>query len=465
MQKEYYILTGNGFKEVEGKPVKIEGFEWLDLFAHKNGSAGWMISEGKTGLGVISWPASTLKEAKKEAERVLKEAGKETTGEKIKNSVFFNGISPRYQKDDPQKEKRQESGNGTIFKKVFDCLIAKLREQARGERSLSYSEGAVGITSLLSCPLKAELRKKYPDLRTEALEIDDGFLFEREVKDSLKTLYPKRVKDEFTVTYHAKDVKIEGHVDVVIEGKGKVLALELKHTRFLYHNLQNEPEEIVSGDDAYRVAVPEHYITQAAIQKALLQKQFQNKEVVHYLFIKSMISLNGRGFKKTYVIRETKEGFPVEKLETLIDQFLNDKSPRYSWECEYCIYREAGVCETRPWNGETEKLENGLDELPEHVREAYQELQQLRVREKDLVGYLKKELSGKCFSVNGNGKLVGWITRTSYQWDKNMLLKELGSRFPDFVQIDWRKCQLLEDTLGERMEEFRKAEKKAEFRI
>ena len=277
---------------------------------------------------------------------------------KIKEAVKKDGISPRY------SQKKEEDGNG-IFEKVFASLIQKLREQARGERSLSYSEGAVGITSLLACPLKAELRKKYPDLRMEALEIDDGFLFEREVKDSLKALYPKRAKDEFTVAYETRGQKIEGHVDVVIEGKEKVLGLELKHTRFLYHNLQNEPEEIISGDDAYRVAVPEHYITQAAIQKALLQKQFQNKEVVHYLFIKSMIPVNGRGFKKAYVIRETKERFPLEELDALIDQFLNDKSPRYSWECEYCIYHEAGVCETRPWNGKTEKLENGLEELPE----------------------------------------------------------------------------------------------------
>jgi hypothetical protein len=60
---------------------------------------------------------------------------------------------------------------------------------------------------------------------------------------------------------------------------------------------------------------------------------------------------------------------------------------------------------------------------------------------------------------------VGWITKTSYQWDRAKLFKELGNRFPDFVQIDWRKCQLLEDTLGERVDEFRKVEKKTEFRI
>ena len=160
-QGKYYISTDEGFKEVKGKAIKIEGFEDLDLFAHRTANGkNWMISEGKTGLGLIQWPTSTLKEAKQEAEKVLKEAGKETIEEKIKDAIKKHGISPRYQKDDPQKEKRQESGNGTVFKKVFDCLIAKLREQARGERSLSYSEGAVGITSLLACPLKAELRKK-----------------------------------------------------------------------------------------------------------------------------------------------------------------------------------------------------------------------------------------------------------------------------------------------------------------
>jgi len=49
------------------------------------------------------------------------------------------------------------------MREKFVEVVERLRERASEGRELEYSEGAVGITSLLYCPKKWEFRQKFPE--------------------------------------------------------------------------------------------------------------------------------------------------------------------------------------------------------------------------------------------------------------------------------------------------------------
>ena len=59
--KTYYIVVKKEFVPVQGKPVKLKGFEDFQFFAHKSGKY-WQICEATTGLLVSSTSAKTLAE-------------------------------------------------------------------------------------------------------------------------------------------------------------------------------------------------------------------------------------------------------------------------------------------------------------------------------------------------------------------------------------------------------------------
>ena len=123
------------------------------------------------------------------------------------------------------------------MEKMFESLVHDMSEALVENRNLEYSDNAVGITSLLYCPMKATLRKEHPEIKSYGLEIDDGFLFENQVKYSLRRRWPKHTIDEYVATYKSKRLNVEGHVDVVVQGKKTLLGIECKHTKILEHNI------------------------------------------------------------------------------------------------------------------------------------------------------------------------------------------------------------------------------------
>ena len=341
---------------------------------------------------------------------------------------------------------------------VFKQIIGEISRKAKEGRNLEYPEGSIGITSLIYCPLKAQFREEHPEIDADSLEIDDGFYFEKEVKEALLSLWgDKRVKLEDDLPYQSsKGLNINGHLDIALIGKKKVVGLELKNMKLAYHNLPYDsvPEDakfIADPELVKRISIPENYILQAKIQKYLLEKKYSPKPVEHYLFIKTMVKLNGSGLKKVFIIRKTEESITREELEALIQNFMEDKNPRYPWECGFCPYKKAGICEGKEI---TETAKVPTEELPEAVQEALSEYLLLNSRIRDLEDYLKKELKGRSVEVtNGSGrpKTIGYLERTKYDWDLRKVFQLLGENVLDFVTVNWRKREDLEMLLAERV--------------
>jgi hypothetical protein len=94
----YYIHLENGeWQKVKGHRIKIEGFEDLDLFCHKEDKY-YHISEGKTGMEIIP-EFGFLKIAKECAQHALIKAKKKGVLDKaISRSIKQYGLSPRWRK-------------------------------------------------------------------------------------------------------------------------------------------------------------------------------------------------------------------------------------------------------------------------------------------------------------------------------------------------------------------------------
>ncbi len=341
------------------------------------------------------------------------------------------------------------------MEKMFESLVHDMSEALVENRNLEYSDNAVGITSLLYCPRKVTFRKEHPEIKSFGLEIDDGFLFENQVKDALYRKWPKNTIDEYVATYSSKKgPNVEGHVDIAVDGKQTLLGIECKHTKILEHNF---PYGSISGDDVLisdpdlvrRIYISPSYIEQSAIQKHLMTRQ-QRKPVKHYLFIKTMMNIPGLGYKKMYILRETKEDYTDEKLDRKIDQFCNDPHPRFSWECPFCAYKKHGLCEgvnldsgIKKWN---------VPELEEEAVNALERYEELYAQMVQVDGYLKKALQGKNIEIpgkSGRKRKIGWVEYTDYNWDIKKAFDLIGSDLLQYLQVNWWKGNELESVLSE----------------
>lgn len=112
---------------------------------------------------------------------------------------------------------------------ITDKAERKIMEKSNNEIPIKTSEIKIGITSLLYCPLKVEYKKKYPELRSESLAIDDGFMFENMFIPYLEqAVIGKTIRREPTIYATIKDTTISGHPDLVIEDNEKITILEFK---------------------------------------------------------------------------------------------------------------------------------------------------------------------------------------------------------------------------------------------
>lgn len=233
----------------------------------------------------------------------------------------------------------------------WERVIEKIREKTKEGRKLEYSPDAIGITALLYCPLKWELRKKYPEIEAQAVEVDDGFLWEKQVKEVLKELFSNNFEEEKVLRYQTQGIKLEGHLDAFVEFPEKVVGIELKSPRMVFLKEFPETNDTVLYDDGKVVVMNEIYLLQAKIQKFLLEKLYPHKKVQQFIFAKTLCKKANRS-KKFYIIYEVKGAISEEEFKELIRRFKEDKSPRFEKECEYyCEYFRRGICSGRHNHG------------------------------------------------------------------------------------------------------------------
>ncbi len=327
----------------------------------------------------------------------------------------------------------------------FEKVVSLIREKTKDGRELVYHEGEVGITSLLACPLKVDFRKEYPEITSEAVEIDDGFVWEGQVKSALREIYGDAFKEELELPYECLGVKIRGHLDCVLFFEDRVVGIELKSPRELF--VRDLPEGTFLYDEEGIVKNNPHYYTQAKIQKYLLSKLYPDKEVEQYLFYKAP-ARKGVKVKKLYVAVPVKEDLTDEEFEEMVRKFKEEKRPRWKGECEhYCPYYKAGVCE-----GKDTDYEDGY--ISEEAKNLLKEYRALQSELKNLEFTLKKLIRG---SFKAGERRLGWVEREVVEIDVEKLLQKLGDKAKDYLQVKWqKKAELLKEFGNELVKERKK---------
>lgn len=338
------------------------------------------------------------------------------------------------------------------FAEEFESIARELSQLAREGRELSYRDGAIGITELISCPKKAELRRQYPDLEIQSVEIDDGFFFEKAVKTVLARKFGDRFEEEKVLPYERGDFLIDGHLDCCIHYDDEtVVGLELKHTVLMFDNESLERPEplIVLQPGSRNIRVNYKYALQARIQKTLLQKMYPDKNVEMYLFIKTSLRTRRRMGKTLIAVPVTK-GITEEELDELIRLFREDRRPRAGWECKYCIYKSHGLCEGCDDFREIVTVDNGEEilNLLERRRELLAELKMIEDQLKSLISE----------PIEINGQKIGWLPKVTYKYNLPLLvdlIRQRGLRAVDYLQVIPAKVKKLEEILGEDIERAR----------
>ncbi|WP_457569175.1 hypothetical protein [Desulfurobacterium sp.] len=347
------------------------------------------------------------------------------------------------------------------FIKEFKNIAEGLSQLARDGRSLEYRDGAIGITELISCPIKAELRRQYPDLETEmSIEINDGFFFEKAVKTVLKSKYKERFKEEKVLPFEKDGFLIDGHLDCFIDYDDEtVVGIELKNTVLTFDNqTPGKPEPLIIVNNKERkINVNHKYILQARIQRYLLNRMFPDRKVETYLFIKTNIRTKFKMGKSLLVVPIT-SAITDEEMSNLIEAFRKEKKPRSSWECHYCIYKKHGLCE-----GQEEAVQIIAPSNEEEIKILIEKRNDL-LRELQMVEEQLKKIVNGTFIYNGGE--YGWKEVSYYEWDNvklSKILKEEGLKASDYFMVKGTKIKELEATLGNKLNLARTKKTKLRF--
>ena len=338
------------------------------------------------------------------------------------------------------------------------------------ERDLQYRKGAYGITELLSCPIKAELRRELKEsgieLEIESQEIEDGFLYENLVKLALAKRFGDRFTPEkelpFDLDVDGEVFRIDGHLDCFIELEDRVIGIEVKHTNLNFDNeLTGRPPQVIVLDpnDRSRINVNYRYFQQVKIQRYLLQKLYPDKKIETYLLIKTQLRTKYK-LGKTTIILPVTEKITEEGLKNLCRLFKLEKKPRAGWECKLCVYKEKGYCSGHKEVAEVEELVEDrtklIDSLLTRRKEILAELKMIEDQLKNLI-------SGE---IEWNGQKIGWLPKVSYTYNLPLLaelIKKRGLKAADYFQVKSAKVKELEKILGADIEKARKREEKKRF--
>ena len=330
----------------------------------------------------------------------------------------------------------------------FNELADEMKKMIIGDRHLNYNKGEVGITSLLDCPKRVKLRQIHGYPQADDLAIEEGFLFERVVEKALEKKFGDKVVKELELPMEFNGVKIRGHLDFAVVLDNKVIGLELKHTILeRMPSLKRKPPKVlfVTPDDK-RVQLNPKYIKQARIERFILEKLYPDKEIEHYLFVKTTVQ-GAYGFYKTYIVCPIKESISEEELTELTEHFKTKDYPKDPSLCDYCHFKHINLCKGYPKKLISKK---GVNLTPEpELAELLQKREQLVQELEAIDNALKKMLKGRY--VMFNGKLYGKVPYKGYSYNKYAIAKEMQKRGYnplDFLQISPAKIKLLEEILG-----------------
>ena len=348
-----------------------------------------------------------------------------------------------------------------IKTEIWKEVVRKIRGEVKEGRDLFYKEGEIGITSLLSCPLKVELRKKHPEVEAVAVEIDDGYLWEQQAKSALRSVVEEaggRFEEEKDLVDEVEGLKIRGHLDCFAEFRNEVWGVELKSPKAIVLKKFPEDEKLISGvflidEEAEYVINNTLYYKQAQIQKHILKKLYPEKEVRQFLFYKAPVR-RGRFEKKLYILVSVKEDISEEEYKELARRFKEDRSPRYPNECvSYCEFYRQGLCEGKEFECE----DMGASFLDKETKELLREYRELQSQMKTIENLLKKKLKG---SVRFGGREIGWVSRKMIKLNEEKVAFLLPpERIPEFFQVKWSRKEDLIRELGEEVVEEVKEER------
>ena len=360
------------------------------------------------------------------------------------------------------------------FIKYFDKILNELDNLSKSlsstifeeyqkleERDLKYEDGAIGITELLQCPIKAKLRREIEDqIEIKSNEITDGFIFEHLIKLILTKLFSRaRVKPEkelpLELYYNDEDpenskCKINGHLDIFLDltdtDDNIIVGLELKSTVLQHDNKifdKPPPLLILDPNDYHRIDINHKYILQVQIQRYILEKLYPDKNIETYLFIKTQLRTKYK-IGKTFIVLPITESIDESLLKKLCEEFYNNPYPRFAYECKKCIYKEHGFCDgfDNVENSSLYFLDNRqqIEKLLTRREELLKELEQI---EQQLMKQVHKPFKY-------NNKFVGWIDEPVY--DIEWIFKYLSSKDInpfEFLELKQSKLKKLKKIIPE----------------
>lgn len=193
-------------------------------------------------------------------------------------------------------------------------LIVEFLLRARLQEYLSHSkeENVIYVTDLVRCPLKVKFEREYKELIMSEILSPSAILGDL-VHKGLESILKiegyeifSEVEKEKIVVVDGKEFKIKGRADVILKKENELIILEIKTAR---------------RDEG----IPQrHHILQLRIYLWLFDA---NKGILLYITPDRVTEFPIEGAIETNsVIRMVEENLKLSP------------SPRYSWECSYCIF-------------------------------------------------------------------------------------------------------------------------------
>ena len=189
-----------------------------------------------------------------------------------------------------------------ILERLYRLRLKEREGHVRGE-------GVYWVTDLTRCPLKRAYELAYPEVTAIDL-INPTFILGELVHRGLQALmqgegFRAEVEGERVVEVGGSKVTVRGRVDLVLDGVG----VEVKYAR----SDQGIPHQ--------------HHVDQCRLYNWLM------------------------GLERTILLYVTPDRVCEHVVEDRADdgevaqRIMDDRAPRYEWECEYCIF--ARVCSRR----------------------------------------------------------------------------------------------------------------------
>lgn len=203
---------------------------------------------------------------------------------------------------------------------VLDALLRYLKRELE-ERWGSRRPNEVWVTELVSCRLKPELARKYPDLLRASVYSPNavlGTLAHWGITFIARALgYDVEVPVERRVIVNSEEVIVRGRADIVAPGK---VVIDLKTGR------------------GVREAPSSHHCLQVWLYRLILGTE---KAKVLYVTLSRMCSVEVTEGDVRKALDELKVSADVDDFTSLVQALMRARErrvPLWHWECSYCPF-------------------------------------------------------------------------------------------------------------------------------